>query len=120
MATFSHARLKEELEKMRKNHKSVAVITRTPAEAAALADHLENVFLLDGSPEDANYEAGDTLIGCYHMMKGMEFDGVIAVWPECALTDDERRRLYTTCSRALHAVTLLAGEKLISELGLVL
>ena len=120
VTVFSHARLKEELEKMRKNHKSVAVITRTPAEAAALADHLENVFLLDGSPEDANYEAGDTLIGCYHMMKGMEFDGVIAVWPECALTDDERRRLYTTCSRALHAVTLLAGEKLISELGLVL
>ena len=85
-----------------------------------MVDYLENVFLLDGSPEDANYEAGDTLIGCYHMMKGMEFDGVIAVWPECALTDDERRRLYTTCSRALHAVTLLAGEKLISELGLVL
>ena len=52
VTVFSHARLKEELEKMRKNHKSVAVITRTPAEAAALADHLENVFLLDGSPED--------------------------------------------------------------------
>ena len=48
----------------------------------------------------------------------MEFDAVIVVWPDCALDDGERRRLYTACSRALHAVALLAGGGLIKELGI--
>ena len=39
----------------------------------------------------------------------MEFDAVIVVWPDCALDDGERRRLYTACSRALHALTLCRG-----------
>ena len=50
----------------------------------------------------------------------MEFDAVIVVWPEAELTDSERRRLYTACSRALHSVTLLGSGKLIKELGIVL
>lgn len=101
-------------------HHSIAVITRTPDMAVELADKLENVYRLDGGDDDANYESGDTVVGCYHLVKGMEFDAVIAVWPECELTDDERRRLYTTCSRALHAVALLGGEKLIAELNIKL
>ena len=68
----------------------------------------------------ATMEVGDTVVGCYHLVKGMEFDAVIAVWPDCELTDDERRRLYTACSRALHAAALLGTEKLIGELGIVL
>ena len=101
-------------------HASIAVVTRTPEQAVALADKLDNVYRLDGGDDDANYEAGDTVVGCYHLMKGMEFDAVIAVWPDCELTDDERRRLYTSCSRALHAVALLGGRQLIAELGIVL
>ena len=50
----------------------------------------------------------------------MEFDAVIVVWPEAELDDAERRRLYTACSRALHAVALLGGGKLIQELGIEL
>ena len=57
-------------------------------------------------------------MACYHLAKGMEFDAVIVVWPDCALDDGERRRLYTACSRALHAVALLAGGGLIKELGI--
>ena len=68
----------------------------------------------------ANYEAGDTVVGCYHLMKGMEFDAVIVCWPDCTVTDGERRRLYTSCSRALHAAALLGGSELIKELGIVL
>lgn len=119
VAAYSDARLKETLAAFRAaGHKSVAVITRTPGEANEIAEKLENVYRLDG--EDANYEPGDTVVGCYHLMKGMEFDAVIACWPDCALTDEERRRLYAACSRALHAVALLGGEKLIAELGIVL
>jgi DNA helicase-2/ATP-dependent DNA helicase PcrA len=119
VATYSDALLKETLSSFRAaGHKSVAVITRTPGQADEIAEKLENVYRLDG--EDADYEPGDTAVGCYHLMKGMEFDAVIACWPDCELTDDERRRLYAACSRALHAEALLGGEKLIAELGIVL
>ena len=101
-------------------HKTIAVVTRTPEMAVEIADKLENVYRLDGGDADSDYEVGDTVVGCYHLVKGMEFDAVIAVWPDCELTDDERRRLYTACSRALHAAALLGTEKLIGELGIVL
>ena len=121
VAQYSEKLLKETLEKMRnEGHSSIAVITRTQAQADSLSAKLENVYRLDGGEEDLNYESTDNVVGCYHMVKGMEFDAVIVVWPEAELTDGERRRLYTACSRALHSVTLLGGGKLIKELGIVL
>ncbi len=39
------------------------------------------------------------------------------VWPDVPLTGDERRRLYTATSRALHAAALLGGGELVKELG---
>ena len=60
------------------------------------------------------------MVGCYHVMKGLEFDAVIVAWPDAELTDDERRRLYTACSRALHAATLLADGEMLKKLGIVL
>lgn len=103
-----------------KGHRSMAVITRTPAQAKELSGKLKDVYRLDGGDADSNYEADDTVISCYHLVKGMEFDAVVVVWPDAELTDGERRRLYTACSRALHAVALLGAEKLIAELGIVL
>ena len=121
VAQYSEALLKETLEKFRaEGHSSIAVITRTQAQADSLSARLENVYRLDGGEADLNYESSDNVVGCYHMVKGMEFDAVIVVWPEAELTDGERRRLYTACSRALHAVALLGGGKLIKELGIVL
>ena len=75
---------------------------------------------LDGGEADLNYESTDNVLGCYQLVKGMEFDAVIVVWPEAELNDAERRRLYTACSRALHSVTLLADGALIRDLGIVL
>ncbi|MBQ2432843.1 MAG: ATP-binding domain-containing protein, partial [Clostridia bacterium] len=54
------------------------------------------------------------------LMKGLEFDAVVVVWDDARLSDGERRRLYTACSRALHSLTLLCGENLIHDLGIVL
>ena len=79
---------------------------------------LENVYRLDGGADDLNYESTDNVVACYHLTKGMEFDAVIVVWPGCDLDDGERRRLYTACSRALHAAALLCGEGLMEKLGL--
>ncbi|MGI6238083.1 MAG: HelD family protein [Christensenellales bacterium] len=120
VAPYTDDLLKETLARFRAaGLRSIAVITRTPAQANALSAMLDNVYRLDGE-DDAGYEAGDTVVGCYHLMKGMEFDAAIVVWPDCELTDEERRRLYTSCSRALHAAALLGGKSLINELGIVL
>ena len=119
VAQYSEKLLKETLERFRgAGHKSIAVLTRTRAQADSLSAKLDNVYRLDGGEADLNYENDDNVVACYHLAKGMEFDAVIVVWPDCALDDGERRRLYTACSRALHAVALLAGGGLIKELGI--
>ena len=94
---------------------SIAILTRTPAEAVALSEGLDRVYRLDGGREDLNYENRDNVVACYHLAKGMEFDRVIVVWPRVAPDDDERRRLYTACSRALHHLTVLGAEGLIED-----
>ncbi len=121
VAQYSEALLKDTLKKLRaQGYGSIAVITRTQSQADSLSAKLENVYRLDGGDADLNYESSDNVVACYHQVKGMEFDAVIVVWPEAELTDAERRRLYTACSRALHSVSLLGGGKLIQELGIVL
>ena len=121
VAEYSDELLKKTLADYRAaGHKTIAVITRSPDQAVSIADKLDNVYRLDGGDRDSEYEAGDTVVGCYHLMKGMEFDAVIVCWPDCTITDGERRRLYTSCSRALHAAALLGGSELIRELGIVL
>lgn len=119
VAQYSFELLKQKLDEFREaGHKSIAVITRTQAQADSLSARLENVYRLDGGEDDLNYESTDNVVACYHLTKGLEFDAVIVVWPDCELTDGERRRLYTACSRALHRAALLGAGKLIQELGI--
>ncbi len=118
VAQYSEQLLRQTLEDFRAaGHQSIAVITRSQSQADSLSTKLDNVYRLDGGEADLNYEAGDNVVACYHLTKGMEFDAVIVVWPDVELTGDERRRLYTAASRALHAAALLGGGKLLKELG---
>ena len=121
VAQYSEQLLKDTLKRMRDaGYASIAVITRSQSQADSLSAKLTNVYRLDGGEADLNYESTDNVVGCYHMVKGMEFDAVIVVWPDVELDDGERRRLYTACSRALHSVALLGGGKLIKELNIQL
>jgi len=118
VARYSERLLRETIDAFRAaGHKSIAVITRSQSQADSLSTKLERVYRLDGGEADLNYEAGDNVVACYHLTKGMEFDAVIVVWPEVELTQDERRRLYTAASRALHALAVLGGETLVGELS---
>ena len=118
VARYSEALLKQTLNRFREaGHKSIAVITRSQSQADSLSTKLEHVYRLDGGEADLNYEAGDNVVACYHLTKGMEFDAVAVVWPEVELTEDERRRLYTAASRALHAVAVLGGEGVVEAIG---
>ena len=121
VAPYSLEAVQKALEGFRKaGHRSIAVVTRTQKQAEKLCEKLPNVYRFDGGEDDWQYENGDTVVGCYHLMKGLEFDAVIVAWPDAELTDDERRRLYTACSRALHAATLLADGEMLKKLGIVL
>ncbi len=119
VAQYSEKLLRQTLDRFRQaGRKSIAVITRTQAQADSLSAKLDNVYRLDGGDADLNYESTDNVVSCYHLTKGLEFDAVIVVWPDCELTDGERRRLYTACSRALHSLALLGGGGLIRDLGM--
>ena len=119
VAPYSIDLLRSTLDGFRaRGHRSIAVITRTQAQADSLSARLDHVYRLDGGEADLNYESSDNVVSCFHLTKGMEFDAVIVVWPDCELTGGERRRLYTACSRALHEVALLGGGRLIRELAI--
>ncbi len=83
----------------------IAVITQTQAEAVELSLLIKNAALLTGESNELE-ESGVILAGL-NLMKGLEFDAVAVVWrKEENPSDDERRRLYTACSRALHELAL--------------
>ena len=102
-----------------KGFKSVCVVTRTLKQADRLSRIIPHAHLLDGSDEDILSDPGDVAVAGYQLMKGLEFDAVVVAWPSARLTDGERRRLYTACSRALHQLTLCADETLIKELAII-
>ena len=82
-----------------------AVITRTHREAKYLHKALPGSFLLTGGADEL--EEKGVSVGCVSAMKGLEFDAVSVVWPmNDDMPGDEKRRLYTACSRALHKVAL--------------
>ena len=102
------------------NLRTIAVITRSQAQASALAKRLGDCVLLTGEADDMLPDAGGLVVGSYQVMKGLEFDAVAVVWPGCPLTAEEQRRLYTACSRALHALCLFADPQLIRDLAIVI
>lgn len=100
--------------------KHIAVITRSQSDAAKLAKFIKGCILLTGGEDDMLPEAGGVVVSGYHLIKGLEFDAVAVVWPDVELTDGERRRLYTACSRALHQLNLMCDEALKRDLGIVM
>ena len=118
VARYSEELLRRTVDAFRAaGHRSIAVITRSQSQADSLSTKLDRVYRLDGGEADLNYETGDNVVACYHLTKGMEFDAVVVVWPEVELTQDERRRLYTAASRALHALAVLGGDGVVREMG---
>ncbi|NLG25586.1 MAG: AAA family ATPase [Clostridiales bacterium] len=89
-------------------HRRVAVIARTQADAARLKKALPGARLLLSDEFDRD---DGLVVTCAQLAKGMEYDAVAVVWPRLEEDEGERRRLYTACSRALHALNLyIEGE----------
>lgn len=93
---------------LEKGRVRIAVITRTQTDAAMLSVALKKCALLTGDVDEL--EDTGIIVGSLNLMKGLEFDAVAVVWPNTERTDDEKRRLYTACSRALHELTVFYTE----------
>ncbi len=119
VAAYDPKALLQTVERWQSEGKRVALITRALPEASALAKKIKGAWLIQDEA-DMMPETGGVIVSCYHLLKGLEFDAVAVVWPEVMeLTENERRRLYTACSRALHELALMGPDSLIRELGIV-
>ncbi|MDO4547659.1 MAG: AAA family ATPase [Clostridia bacterium] len=96
----------------------IGVVSRSQEQTDELARLFPDGVVLTGESDDSLPDRGVVIAG-YHLVKGLEFDAVAVVWPVTTLDDQERRRLYTACSRALHALRLFTGKALIRDIGIV-
>ncbi|OME92336.1 MULTISPECIES: RNA polymerase recycling motor HelD [Paenibacillus] len=89
---------------------SIAVITKTAAESREAHESLrihggEALQLI--TKETPGFEKGVMIIPVY-LAKGVEFDAVLVydASPEAYVRDNERKLLYTACTRAMHRLHL--------------
>lgn len=111
-------RLEDDILKLKSNgHKLIAVICKTAGQCETLFNNIRNdldVSLISNNNEE--YQGGVVLIPSY-LAKGLEFDAVLVASIEDTeySREDDRRLLYTVCSRALHELHLYYQDNL-SEL----
>ncbi|WP_334078023.1 HelD family protein [Paenibacillus sanfengchensis] len=95
-------------------HRTVALLTRTMAEAEELhrelAEQGKDVHLIDG--DQRQYAGGISVLPVY-LSKGLEFDAVLVTDVDRAhYGPQDARLLYVGCTRALHELWLMHGEQL--------
>lgn len=95
-------------------HRTVAVLTRTMAEAEKMYAYLSEegieVHLIGGNHKQ--YAGGISVLPVY-LSKGLEFDAVIVTdVDQDHYGPHDARLLYVGCTRALHELWLLHGEEL--------
>lgn len=95
-------------------YKSIAIICKTEHEAKSVFQDLKNhINISILTNDDFKYPKGIVVLPSY-LSKGLEFDAVLVY--SCNDTDyyleDERKLLYTVCTRALHRLYLYYNEEL--------
>ncbi|MNB86667.1 Helicase IV [compost metagenome] len=103
-----------------RDYRTVAVLTRTLADAEALFAELsvrfEDVHLIDGSMTE--YQGGLSVLPLY-LSKGLEFDAAIVADADLSSYGEaawDAKLLYVGCTRALHELWLLHDVRLPSYL----
>lgn len=92
---------------------SLGIILKTNRAAKALYEQLsvdDNLQLI--TPDSTRFVNGSSITSV-QMSKGLEFDEVIIpeVNEETYHTEYDRSLLYIACTRAMHKLSLLVGEK---------
>ncbi|MDF2986241.1 MAG: helD [Eubacterium sp.] len=97
-----------------RNHKLIAVICKNAGQCEALYKAVNpyvDISLVSNKNEE--YQSGVVVIPSY-LAKGLEFDAVLVSSIEEAdyLEEEDRRLLYTVCTRALHELYLYYSENI--------
>ncbi|MFD1772842.1 HelD family protein [Paenibacillus rhizophilus] len=99
-----------------RDYRTVAVLTRTLAEAAhlyeVLSAHFDDIHLIDGGI--AEYQGGLSVLPLY-LSKGLEFDAAIVADADLdsyGETAWDAKLLYVGCTRALHELWLLHNGRM--------
>jgi DNA helicase-2/ATP-dependent DNA helicase PcrA len=106
-APYSLESLNEQISRWQgQGYRRIAIITRSRKDTERLRPWFSDASVLLNHSDELDFSK-DITLASFHYLKGLEFDAVAAVWP-CAEepADDERRRMYTACSRALHRLCL--------------
>lgn len=110
-----YKRLAEDIQKLKsKGHKLIAVICKTAGQCEALHKSLVpyvDISLVSNQNEE--YHGGVVIIPSY-LAKGLEFDAVLvnSIEDSDYSKAEDRRLLYTVCTRALHELYLYYFENM--------
>lgn len=117
MDAFVIQRLRELTEQ---GMKSIAVICKTADQCRQVYDTVKKELQLVNlvASESSKLNSGICILPCY-LSKGLEFDAVILYDASSQNYDDEEQRklMYTMCTRALHKLTILYSGALTSLLN---
>ena len=93
-------------------HKNIAVICRTARESKAAFEEVKKAYdarLIEKGT--LTFENGINVVPTY-LAKGIEFDAVIIYDSSSYTRTEERKLLYTACTRAMHELYVLSKGRL--------
>ncbi|NKE04328.1 MULTISPECIES: RNA polymerase recycling motor HelD [Mesobacillus] len=99
-------------ELQRSGHKNIAVICKTAKESKAAFEGVKKVVdarLIEKGT--MTFENGVNVVPTY-LAKGIEFDAVVIYDSSVYTRTEERKLLYTACTRAMHELYILSKEEL--------
>ncbi|MBT2680841.1 UvrD-helicase domain-containing protein [Bacillus sp. ISL-35] len=95
-----------------KGHKNIAIICKTAAESKEAFESIKKAHdarLIEKGT--LTFENGVNVVPTY-LAKGIEFDAVIIFDSSSYTRDEERKLLYTACTRAMHELYILSRSEL--------
>ncbi len=116
-----YSRIAEDITGLKnKGHKLIAVICKTVGQCEAvfkgiskIADVIQTINISLITDHNEEYQGGTVVVPSY-LAKGLEFDAVIVCTADARSysKEEDRRLLYTVCSRALHELHLYYSDEL--------
>jgi DNA helicase II / ATP-dependent DNA helicase PcrA len=99
-------------EMQKAGHKNIAIICKTAKQSQAAFEEVrkhQDARLIEKGT--LTFESGLNVVPAY-LAKGIEFDSVIIYDSSDYQREEERKLLYTACTRAMHELTILSEGKL--------
>ena len=97
--------LKDDINKLKENHKSIAIITKDDLKASNIYDLLNKEYDITKIDSTSQIFTRNLIVIPAYMSKGLEFDSVI-VLDSKSYNNNELNLLYVACTRAQHELII--------------